>query len=137
MSKIKQLLNNLSFATKITLLASAAVILMGVFIYVYILPIVEDNLWNEKRKQVQHIVEVAHSTVEGYATLAQRGEMTAEEAQKHALEAVQSMRFDNDNYVWINDYNAIMLAHSYSELINKDQTNFKDPNGVQIFVKAV
>jgi methyl-accepting chemotaxis protein len=39
------------------------------------------------------------------------GELTREEAQARAKEAVRPMRYEADGYFWINDMNNIMVMH--------------------------
>ncbi|MCX7984838.1 MAG: methyl-accepting chemotaxis protein [Bacteroidetes bacterium] len=137
MTHIRRMINNFSLVTRIALLPSIAIVLMGIFIYVYILPKVERHLWDEKLEQVRHIVDVGHSTIERYVSLARQGVLTTAEAQKRALEALQSMRYDDGNYIWINDYDAIVLAHPNEGLIGKSQSNLQDPHGKRVFVEAI
>jgi hypothetical protein len=52
-------------------------------------------------------------------------------------EIVRQMRFENGNYVWINDLDARMILHpAIPDYEGKDMSGFRDPNGVALFVEA-
>lgn len=87
------------------------------------------ELLNDRIVKTQHIVETAANTVKFYASKAESGELSVSEAQTKAKEAVSGMRYDNGNYIWINDYDAIMLQHPKTSLIGKDFHEIKDPSG--------
>ena len=49
---------------------------------------------------------------------------------------VRNMRYDNTEYFWINDLNAVIVMHPIKpELDGKDLSQFKDKNGKPIFVE--
>ncbi len=138
MSKFNHIWNNISLSNRIALLAAGAVVLMGLFIFFYIMPKVKDNLWKEKLEQVTHIVETGNSIFDNYAKLARQGTITETEAKQRAIQAIQFMRYDGDNYLWINDLNAVIVLHPLRpELNGTSQTDYKDANGKRIFVEFV
>jgi methyl-accepting chemotaxis protein len=86
----------------------------------------------------RNFVETAWSFVAQYHALAQEGKLNQEEAQKHAMELVGMMRYEKDNYLWINDFHPRMVMHpTKPELNGADLTNYRDPNGRALFVKMV
>ena len=77
---------------------------------------------------------MAASVVNHYIGEVKDGELTLEEAKKEALDKVATLRYDNGNYVWINDYNSVMIMHPVSKaLVGKDLSDFTDKNGTKIF----
>ncbi|MDY0013994.1 MAG: methyl-accepting chemotaxis protein [Rhodocyclaceae bacterium] len=89
----------------------------------------------ERAAKTQNLVETAVGLAAHYHGLQQKGELDETAARAAALKAVGALRYDKDNYFWINDLNARMVMHPIKpDLDGKDLTDFKDPNGLHIFV---
>lgn len=87
-----------------------------------------------KEVELLHLTEVALSIVRGFHAREVSGEMTQEEAQGAAADAISSLRYEGDNYYFINDMNHVMVAHGANPALNgRDFTDFTDPNGVYLF----
>ena len=64
--------------------------------------------------------------------------MTREAAQKQALSAVRGLRYDHDDYFWINDQTPVMIMHPTNpKLEGQDLSGFKDPDGKALFNEMV
>lgn len=95
---------------------------------------IKHELMDGRQKNVKDVVEMAASVVNHYIGEVKDGELTLEEAKKEALDKVATLRYDNGNYVWINDYNSVMIMHPVSKaLVGKDLSDFTDKNGTKIF----
>ncbi|MEM1300425.1 MAG: cache domain-containing protein [Pseudomonadota bacterium] len=89
-------------------------------------------------RDLRLVTETAMSVVEAEAERAKAGEISTDEAQANALAAVARLRYDGDNYFWINDLDAVMLAHGFKPaLVGKNLWEFQDPNGVYLFQEIV
>ena len=97
-----------------------------------------DTMMEDRKAKLQNIVEAAHATANHYYTRAQAGEMLDAEAQTLAVEAIEWMRYGDNGYLWINDFQPKMIMHPYvKKLEGKDISDFKDPNGKHLFVEFV
>ena len=76
-------------------------------------------LLTEKKRQIRGYVEMAVKLLE---------KMPPREAK----ETVKRLRYGENGYLWINDFNNVMVAHPDPRLEGKDQSDLKDPNGVYI-----
>jgi methyl-accepting chemotaxis protein len=93
------------------------------------------RLLEEKKEQVQKLAEAAHSLLADSYRLEQGG-MARAEAQHRAILLLRSMRYDGDNYFWINDLHPTMVMHpSKPQLDGTDLSGFKDPTGKTFFVE--
>ena len=93
-------------------------------------------LLSEKQQQTQHLVEAAHSLIAASHKSFKDGKMTEEQAKQEAIAAVMKIRYDNGNYFWINDLNAVMVAHAVKPSLNgKDLSKLADPNGKFLFTE--
>jgi methyl-accepting chemotaxis protein len=72
-----------------------------------------------------------------YGQQASSGRLPLADAQRAAKEIIRQMRFDNGNYVWINDLDAKMILHpAIPDYEGKDMSGFRDPDGKALFVEA-
>jgi methyl-accepting chemotaxis protein len=95
------------------------------------------DLLEEKRIRTKNVVEAAYGNLKYYHGLAKEGKITEEEAQSKAKEIVKSLRYEGEEYFWINDMKAFMLSHPYFELEGKDQSGLTDVKGKRIIVEFV
>ncbi|OJF13203.1 methyl-accepting chemotaxis protein [Couchioplanes caeruleus] len=97
-----------------------------------------ENLYAERERQTQQLVETAIGVVDGYIAREATGELTREQAQKQAAAALKVLRYDSDNYFWVNDMAPKMVMHPVKpELDGTDLTDDADPNGKHLFVEMV
>jgi methyl-accepting chemotaxis protein len=96
------------------------------------------DLLSERMRSTKNLVNIPYSVLSEQYKLETEGKMTRAEAQKHALEAIRTMRYEGDNYFWINDMHQVMVMHPIKpEMNGKDLTEVKDPTGKAIFVEFV
>jgi methyl-accepting chemotaxis protein len=87
----------------------------------------------ERGRAVRQAVEVAAGVVARYEHLAASGALPAEQARHDALEALRSLRYDGQEYFWVNDMQPRMLMHPNTKLEGKDVGDMTDPNGLHLF----
>ena len=92
----------------------------------------------EKQENVRAEIQTAYGIVAHFHDLAVNGSVPEDQAKQSALATLKALRYDNNEYFWVNDMAARMVMHPTNpELDNSDQTNTKDPNGNHIFVEMV
>ncbi|OUS72052.1 chemotaxis protein [Pseudoalteromonas sp. A601] len=96
------------------------------------------SLKEEQHTKTKNLVESAHSIITHFYELQQNGELTLQQAKQQALSTIAALRYDNNNYFWINDYQPAMIMHPFKpELNGKSLSNNKDPDGTLLFVDMV
>lgn len=96
------------------------------------------SLKQQKQIELRHLTELALTIVKHEYAVAQQGKMTDAEAQKQALAQLSVLRYGNGGYFWINDMHERMVMHPIKpELVGKSLSNFKDPNGKELFTDFV
>jgi methyl-accepting chemotaxis protein len=88
---------------KIMSISVISVIVMMVGLFVYLLPMIETRIMNEKMNATRHVVELAMGVVEVHDAEAKAGKMTLEQAQKEAAAHIAKLRYEKKEYIWIND----------------------------------
>ncbi len=122
-------MKNLRISLKLGLLVALAVIGYIVNIGAGLLNL-RDNLMEDRMLKTRNVVEVAHGVVGHYHALARSGALSGAEAQAAAMEALRTLRYDGQEYFWINDMQHHMVMHPISpQLVGKDLSDLKDPLG--------
>ena len=95
---------------------------------------IHDDLYEGKAQKTQHVVQAASGILKYYHGLETAGTLSREAAQQQALTVVSQLRYDNDDYFWINDLRPYMVMHpTNAKLDGKDLSAIKDPDGFAIF----
>ncbi|MBL8697102.1 MAG: cache domain-containing protein [Alphaproteobacteria bacterium] len=88
--------------------------------------------------KTRHLVEAAHGVLAHYEAEARAGRLTQDQAQAAAKATVKAMRYEGNEYFWINDMHPRMVMHPFkSELDGQDLSDNKDPAGKRLFVAFV
>lgn len=105
---------------------------------VFIMPQIKQKMYEAKYLKTRHVVETAWGILDYYAKQVKAGALSIEEGKKHALQAIKHLRYEKDDYFWVNDMKPNMIMHPIKpELDGKDLTENKDPTGKRLFVAFV
>lgn len=130
--------NNWNIFYKISVYALLSVVSFILVVILYIIPTVEDGLFEDRRNNVRQTVEVAYGVLEDMNSRAENGTYTESEAKAQAKLLLKKLRYGGDNYFWINDTHPRMIMHPFKpELDGSDLSNNKDPEGKKLFVEMV
>lgn len=101
------------------------------FLYTY-----REGIIEEKQLKTRHLVEAAHSTISFYYKLAQDGKMTEQDAKSMAILTIQSLRYEKNEYFWLQGMDLVMIMHPIKpELNNRNLKDLKDSNGKDFFAE--
>jgi methyl-accepting chemotaxis protein len=96
------------------------------------------GLENQKEQQLRYLAALAVGIVKEEYAAAQSGSVTTAQAQKNAAARVAGLRYSQDGYFWINDMHPTMVMHPLKpEMNGSDISQFRDPNGKQLFAEMV
>jgi methyl-accepting chemotaxis protein len=102
----------------------------------YFLPLIQDNLMRQKQDKVRNLVDVAYSIAASYDSRSNAGELSQDDAKKLAASELQTIRYNDKDYFWINDLGSVMIMHPIKpELNGNDMSGFKDPSGKKLFIE--
>lgn len=94
----------------------------------------KENLLEDRKEKTRNVVEVAYSAIEQYALLALNGKIKEADAKAAALKHLAGLRYNDRDYFWINDEQAVVLMHPFAgKLVDQDASAVKDPNGKALF----
>ncbi|MFA7291383.1 MAG: methyl-accepting chemotaxis protein [Rhodocyclaceae bacterium] len=117
---------------------SAATAAALVLLFVVSLNNTKTQLMQDRQEKVRNLVEVAHATLAHFEKEGREGRMPMDEAKKAAMNTIRTLRYDKNEYFWINDFSPTTLMHPIRpDLEGKSMAEVKDPTGKVLFVEFV
>ena len=129
-------LRQMSIRNRLWLMLGAAVAAL-VIVQALTLQKMYNNISSGKATSVQLQTDTAFSLVQHYYQLSQQG-LPESEAKAQALQALKNLRYDKQEYFWVNDSRPVMIMHPINpKLDNQPVGDVKDPNGLYLFREMV
>ena len=122
-------LRQIKISQRIWLILLVALISMTVLAAAALINMKEEFRQAEITKAT-HLVEAAHDVMSYFHGLEVNGELTGEQARAQALAVLRGLRYDNDEYFWVNDMNNVMIMHPMApQTEGVDLTNMNSSTG--------
>ncbi|MBU1001870.1 MAG: cache domain-containing protein [Proteobacteria bacterium] len=94
-----------------------------------------ESLKQQKAQELKMIIDSTHSLVTNYYR-EMKGTIPANELKAELKDIVSKIRYEGDNYLWINDTLPRMVMHPIKPALDgQDLSDFKDPKGKKLFVE--
>jgi len=85
------------------------------------------------QSDLRNIVNAAMDVVE---SIDRNRSLSEAEQKRMALQAIKNLRYNQNDYIWINDSRPFMIMHPMKPALDgTDLSNFADPNGKKLFVE--
>ncbi|WP_447802611.1 methyl-accepting chemotaxis protein [Pseudomonas serbica] len=95
-----------------------------------------DDLHAAKALKTRHVVETASGILRHFQNLEGHG-LTREQAQQQASAVMRDLRYDREDYFWIEDLDTRMVMHPNGKLEGKRMAGTRDPDGKALFDEMV
>ncbi|MCG8510880.1 MAG: cache domain-containing protein, partial [Rhodospirillales bacterium] len=96
------------------------------------------NLLEDRKTKTTHVVHVAEGVIAHYHRLETSGVMTRNAAQNAAIALIRELRYEDEDYFWVQTYGNVMIMHPIQPTLNgRNLTGYADPNGVRLFERMV
>ncbi len=130
-------LRDISIRVRLLMIISGVVlgmaILLGANLYSQ-----KSTLYSQQQAKVKALVENAYSIIDKYHQQQVSGQLSTEQAQKLAIDAISQLRYEDNNYFWLNDSHPNMIMHPFKPQLNGTSIREnKDPDGVYLFREMV
>ncbi|MGD8781794.1 MAG: cache domain-containing protein [Ignavibacteria bacterium] len=123
---------------KILTVATIPLVLFIIVFQFFVLPSVEAKLYEEKRAAIEQPVKVAYDIISECYQKYSNKILSENEAKEQAKEILRNIKFNGEEYFWINDLFPRMVMHPIQpELEGNSLKDHKDPTGKAIFVEMV
>ncbi len=104
-------------------------------------PYINNKIDDLMKSRTKANLEVGYSVLNHFYEESQKGNLTEEDAKKLAMQTIKDMRYLDENYYWVNDYDAIIIVHPFfPELERVGNDSLSDTsisNLFKIFAKVV
>lgn len=128
-------MKNLKISQKIFLL-SGSMLLIFTLVASWMYLAAKANVIEGRRSEIKHVVETAWGVLDHYAKQSTQGLISEEDAQQKAVDSIKNLRFDGENYLWINDFEPRMIMHPLDpELGGQNLASKKDLDGKAMFTE--
>ncbi len=132
------MLAHLKLSTRILLTGAVIAVAFPIPLLTWLLPHQRQTDYAMRTESTRYVVDAAWGILDYYGKQVNAGKLTLAQAQAQAKEALRHERYQNGNYLWINDLRPSMIMHSAKPAMEgSDLSNFHDPNGVLLFADAV
>ncbi|WP_219094031.1 methyl-accepting chemotaxis protein [Pseudomonas sp. UMAB-40] len=130
-------LRSVSISRRLWLILIVSVVML-LTLGVLMLKQIHSDLYQAKAQKTQHVVQTASGILTYYHGLETAGTLTRDAAQKQALTAVRGLRYDQNDYFWINDLTPVMVMHPANpKLDGQNLSAIRDPDGFALFNEMV
>lgn len=89
------------------------------------------------KTRLRDVLELAVGYIEHVHARADRGEITAEEARREAMEGLHAFRYGNGDYVWAIGYDSVILSHPSPDYQGRKSDDLRDNLGRHILPTIV
>lgn len=79
-----------------------------------------------RKRELRDVTATAGYIIKNQYQAAQAGEITEKEAQQRALEQMRLVRYGNNDYLWISDFNSVLISHPDPNLNGADFSQVLD-----------
>jgi methyl-accepting chemotaxis protein len=127
-----QLLQRMTISTRLLSLlgiAAGGTTLMVIFMLFNLRGVIIDG----ESQKLDAINDTALTLVQDYYQRYQDGELTEAQAQQAAIEKLDLIRYDGNEYMFTLQRDGILVQHPFSGQRGRDVRNFEDPEGTQLF----
>jgi len=131
------MLSKITIAQRIWLIA---VLTLLVFSVTFIVTTLQrhDGLIAAKQEKLTSVIETAHGIIVAAHTRQKSGQVSESQAKSLAMEAIKPLRYNGEEYFWINDMSPTMVMHPIKPALDgKPLGQLKDPNGKALFNEFV
>lgn len=123
---IYRLMGNFKISYRIWLLIAFAMLALLIVLFLTLQDKKQD-LEAAKEIELMHLIETAHSIAAGYYREYQAGNMTEDQAKSEAVEAIRLIRYEGDNYIFVNEKDGELIVHP--NILGENVFGFRDANG--------
>jgi PAS domain S-box-containing protein len=89
------------------------------------------------KTQLKDVVSLAASYLDHMLAKADRGEITQAEARRQAFEGLRAFKYGHNDYIWVTDYNSVILSHPDPEFHGRAAPDVRDAKGQPILPTIV
>lgn len=136
MNKLK--FKNWSIFTKLFFLIAVSLIPILLIFVAQVIPSISEKYNKDKRASIQNVVETTYKILEIYNGKYVSGKLTLEEAQNQAIDEINTLRYNGNEYFFLYDYDGVLMASGAEpEKRGLNRLDIVDKNGIKIIQEMI
>jgi diguanylate cyclase (GGDEF)-like protein len=88
-----------------------------------------DSATRGHKRELKNIISVVESYIKDVQKDISGNKISLAQGQQMVLEKVRTLKYGDNDYVWVSDYSSRLISHPDPKLHNSDFSNVKDVNG--------
>jgi len=129
------MLNKLKLSHKI-LIQNVLIVVLFSIIFIWLYPKIKSDLRETKYNQCKNVVESAFGILDYHYSSMQTDSLTIFQAKERAINAIEEMRYDGNNYLFIMDTSPkVILEPGKKELEGRNVATYENEEGKRIFAE--
>ncbi|MBP2313349.1 methyl-accepting chemotaxis protein [Azospirillum soli] len=106
-----------------------------VLVLLMVLSTIHGRMMEDRRTKLRNLVEVSTGIAANFEAQERAGKMTRDQAQQLARDTIAALRYEGDEYFWINTAtDATLVAHpKRPKDVGKSMWDFKTPDGDHVY----
>ncbi len=98
------LFKDFRLTTKIIVIVLFLTLSFSGLVAFYILPVLSNALEQDAEKKLKNLTETTYRIIQFHYEQSKKGILTEAQAKEYAKLEINSLRYEGDEYFWINDY---------------------------------
>jgi len=82
-----------------------------------------------RKRELRNITTIAEDYIFALQKDVANDLLTQEQAKQQVLRHIRSFQYGNKDYVWVSDYNSVLISHPDPKLLNQDFSQVRDIDG--------
>ncbi|MEJ2200716.1 MAG: cache domain-containing protein [Desulfuromonadaceae bacterium] len=88
-----------------------------------------DSATKGHKRELKNIINVVESYIREVQRDIASKQISLEAGQHNVLERIRTLKYGNNDYIWVSDYSSRLISHPDPKLNNSDFSSVKDVNG--------
>lgn len=132
------MLKNFRIKNKIYMLVLTIVLAFSALISFYIIPTINDIVETRTIDKLSEFIDIASGTLKYHYKKSEEGIYSESKAKELALHEIEAMRYDENEYFFIIDFDGNMLMHPIAtQLNNTNVLEMQDTDGLYLFKEFI
>jgi methyl-accepting chemotaxis protein len=123
------MLNRLSISSRLMLFTPVLFASLCVTVW-FGLAELKNSMLEDRKESVKQLIQVAYGIVEGWHQKETSGQLSHEEAQQGARDALRRLRYADSNFIFVHQYDGVAMVQFSRDLEGQNRIDNLDPDGV-------
>lgn len=88
------------------------------------------TVYQERIEKLKYVADFAINILEYQNSLVLKHKITIDQAKKNTIDMIKDVRFENDNYIWVHNYQGKILSHPYKKMIGTSVNSYTDTRNI-------